>query len=127
MVARASLEWIEAVTTDAPDAPKRTAALYASDGVLWGTEVHAPDDPLWGTFTEEVRDTPERIYAYYVSELDGRIGMLVRGVAFKDVVAFADQNSTQPTCEEVGTGGDVFFSAQLQYNCESCWLITAGV
>eukprot|EP00752_Nemacystus_decipiens_P011680 g10366.t2 len=64
-VSRASLAWIEAVTTETCEAPSRAAALYAPDGVLWGTEVHAPDDPNWGTVTEEVRDTPERIYAFY--------------------------------------------------------------
>lgn len=75
-VARSSLAWIEAVTMETCDAPKRAAGLYASDGVLWGTEVHAPDDPLWGTVTEEVRDTPERIYAYYVSCGSRDLGLL---------------------------------------------------
>lgn len=37
------------------DAPKKTAALYALDGVLWGT------------VSEEVRDTPQEIYNYFVS------------------------------------------------------------
>ena len=60
---------MKTVTAGAYDAPRKTAALYAADGVLWGTEVHAPDDPLWGAVSEEVRDTPEQIYAYYVSAL----------------------------------------------------------
>ncbi|CAM9351195.1 unnamed protein product [Pylaiella littoralis] len=64
-VAQACLTFMETVTMGTYDAPKRTADLYAPDGVLWGTEVHAPDDPLWGLVTEEVRDTPEAIYAYY--------------------------------------------------------------
>lgn len=68
-VAQACLAFMETVTMGTYDAPKRTADLYAPDGVLWGTEVHAPDDPLWGLVTEEVRDTPEAIYAYYVSLL----------------------------------------------------------
>lgn len=38
-----------------PDAPRKTADLYAMDGVLWGT------------VSEEVRDTPEEIYDYFVS------------------------------------------------------------
>lgn len=40
-----------------PDAPRKTANLYAMDGVLWGT------------VSEEVRDTPEEIYDYFVSAL----------------------------------------------------------
>lgn len=79
-VARASLAWIEAVTAETCDAPKRAAALYAQDGVLWGTEVHAPDDPLWGTTSEEVRDTPGQIYAYYVSP--AAVGALNVSVVF---------------------------------------------
>lgn len=47
--------WKETVTSGTYDAPKKTAALYAEDGVLWGT------------VSEEVRDTPEQIYAYFVS------------------------------------------------------------
>ena len=66
-VALASVEWMKTVTAGAYDAPRKTAALYAADGVLWGTEVCAPDDQQWGTVSEEVRDTPEQIYAYYVS------------------------------------------------------------
>ncbi|CAM9351416.1 unnamed protein product [Pylaiella littoralis] len=53
------------VTKGTDDTPRETADLYAKDGVLWGTEVCAPDDVLWGTVSEEVRDTPEQIYAYY--------------------------------------------------------------
>ena len=66
-VAQASIAWMDTVTTGTDDTPKKTAALYAADGVLWGTEVCAPDDQQWGTVSEEVRDTPEQIYAYYVS------------------------------------------------------------
>lgn len=40
----------------APDTPRKTADLYALDSVLWGT------------VSEEVRDTPEEIYDYFVSE-----------------------------------------------------------
>lgn len=43
------------MTSGAPDAPGKTAALYAPDGVLWGT------------VSEEVRDTPDEIYDYFVS------------------------------------------------------------
>lgn len=58
---------MDTVTKGTEDTPRKTADLYAKDGVLWGTEVCAPDDVLWGTVSEEVRDTPEQIYAYYVS------------------------------------------------------------
>lgn len=43
------------MTMGTPDAPRKTASLYAMDGVLWGT------------VSEEVRDTPEEIYDYFVS------------------------------------------------------------
>ncbi|CAN0428740.1 unnamed protein product, partial [Ectocarpus sp. 12 AP-2014] len=52
-VADTTLVWKETVTSGTYDAPKKTAALYAEDGVLWGT------------VSEEVRDTPEQIYAYF--------------------------------------------------------------
>ncbi|CAN0262222.1 unnamed protein product [Scytosiphon promiscuus] len=45
--------WKETVTSGTYDAPKKTAELYAHDGTLWGT------------VSEEVRDTPEQIYAYF--------------------------------------------------------------
>ena len=54
-VAATTIVWKETVTSGTYDAPKKTAALYAEDGVLWGT------------VSEEVRDTPEQIYAYFVS------------------------------------------------------------
>ncbi|CAM9655777.1 unnamed protein product [Scytosiphon promiscuus] len=52
-VAATTIVWKETVTSGTYDAPKKTAALYAEDGVLWGT------------VSEEVRDTPEQIYAYF--------------------------------------------------------------
>ncbi|CAM9808765.1 unnamed protein product [Scytosiphon promiscuus] len=52
-VAETTLVWKKTVTSGTYDAPKKTAALYAEDGVLWGT------------VSEEVRDTPEQIYAYF--------------------------------------------------------------
>lgn len=64
-----TLAWTETVTRGTYDAPKRTAELYAPDAILWGTEVCGPDDDLWGTVSETVRDTPEQIYAYFVSSL----------------------------------------------------------
>lgn len=51
------MRWRDTLTSGAPDAAKRTAALYSKDGVLWGT------------VSEEVRDTPEEIYDYFVSLL----------------------------------------------------------
>lgn len=66
--------WMDAVTLGTYDAPRRAADLYAPDGVLWGTEVYGPDDPLWGTVLELVRNTPEQIYAYYVSRCSCRLG-----------------------------------------------------
>ncbi|CAM9529065.1 unnamed protein product [Ectocarpus sp. 12 AP-2014] len=52
-VAATTVVWKDTVTSGTYDAPKKTAALYAEDGVLWGT------------VSEEVRDTPEQIYAYF--------------------------------------------------------------
>lgn len=45
------------MTLGTTDAPKKTAGLYASDGILWGT------------VSEEVRDTPQEIYDYFVSRI----------------------------------------------------------
>ncbi len=59
--------WTETVTSGTYDAPRKVAALYAEDAVLWGTEVCGPDDDLWGTVSESVRDSPPQIYAYFVS------------------------------------------------------------
>lgn len=50
-----TVRWKDTVTMGTPDAPRKTADLYAMDGVLWGT------------VSEEVRDTPEEIYDYFVS------------------------------------------------------------
>ena len=47
--------WKETVTLGTEDAPRKTADLYAEDAVLWGT------------VSEEVRETPEQIYDYFVS------------------------------------------------------------
>ncbi|CAN0494670.1 unnamed protein product, partial [Ectocarpus sp. 8 AP-2014] len=57
--------WMETVTSGTYDAPRQAAELYAPDGVFCGTEIFAPDDPLWGSTSEVVRNTPEQIYAYY--------------------------------------------------------------
>ncbi len=54
-VAAKTIVWKDTVTVGTPDAPKKTCALYASDAVLWGT------------VSEEVRETPEQIYDYFVS------------------------------------------------------------
>ncbi len=56
-VAETTNLWKETVTSGTYDAPKKTAALYA------------PDATLWGTVSEEVRDTPQQIYAYFVSRV----------------------------------------------------------
>ena len=66
-MAATTLAWTDTVTSGTYDAPKKVAALYAEDAVLWGTEVCGPDDDLWGTVSESVRDTPPQIYAYFVS------------------------------------------------------------
>ncbi|CAM9166772.1 unnamed protein product [Ectocarpus sp. 4 AP-2014] len=52
-VAETTVLWKDTVTSGTYDAPKKTAALYAPDGTLWGT------------VSEEVRDTPQQIYAYF--------------------------------------------------------------
>lgn len=54
-VAAKTVVWKDTVTLGTPDAPTKTCALYASDAVLWGT------------VSEEVRETPEQIYDYFVS------------------------------------------------------------
>lgn len=66
-VAATTLVWTDTVTSGTYDAPKKSAALYAQDAVLWGTEVCGPDDDLWGTVSESIRETPPQIYAYFVS------------------------------------------------------------
>lgn len=69
-VAATTVAWADTVTSGTYDAPKKAAALYAADAVLWGTEVCGPDDELWGTVSESVRDTPPQIYAYFVSFME---------------------------------------------------------
>ena len=54
-VTAATILWRETVTCGLPDAPEKTAALYAEDAVFWGT------------VSEGVRDTPELVYDYFVS------------------------------------------------------------
>lgn len=54
-VAATTIVWKETVTEGKEDTPRKTADLYASDAVLWGT------------VSEEVRETPEQIYDYFVS------------------------------------------------------------
>lgn len=54
-VEKTTTRWKDTVTLGTKDAPRKTADLYATDGVLWGT------------VSEEVRDTPEEIYDYFVS------------------------------------------------------------
>lgn len=66
-VAATTTSWTHTVALGTYDAPRKTADLYAKDAILWGTEVCGPDDDLWGTVSETVRDTPEQIYAYFVS------------------------------------------------------------
>ncbi|CAM9190379.1 unnamed protein product, partial [Discosporangium mesarthrocarpum] len=45
--------WRETVTSQTPNAPKETAALYSPDAILWGT------------VSEEVRGTPQEILDYF--------------------------------------------------------------
>ncbi|CAM9293343.1 unnamed protein product [Scytosiphon promiscuus] len=52
-VAATTILWKDTVTSGTDDAPRRTADLYSEDATLWGT------------VSEEVRHTPEQIYAYY--------------------------------------------------------------
>ena len=54
-VAATTIVWKDTVTLGTDDAPRKTADLYAEDAVLWGT------------VSEEVRETPEQIYDYFVS------------------------------------------------------------
>ena len=54
-VEETAILWKDTVTSGTSDAPDKTAALYA------------PDSVLWGTVSEEVRDTPEEIFDYFVS------------------------------------------------------------
>ena len=54
-VEKTTVRWKDTVTLGTPDASRRTADLYALDAVLWGT------------VSEEVRDTPAEIYDYFVS------------------------------------------------------------
>ena len=51
---RTTVRWKDTVTLGTPEAPRKTADLYALDAVLWGT------------VSEEVRDTPAEIYDYFV-------------------------------------------------------------
>ncbi|CAM9922032.1 unnamed protein product [Ascophyllum nodosum] len=52
-VEETAILWKDTVTSGTSDAPDKTAALYA------------PDSVLWGTVSEEVRDTPEEIFDYF--------------------------------------------------------------
>ncbi|KAG5182649.1 hypothetical protein JKP88DRAFT_208654 [Tribonema minus] len=45
--------WLRTVTSGTANAARDTAQLYAPDGVLWGT------------LSEEVRDTPAEIFDYF--------------------------------------------------------------
>jgi len=54
-VAGKTIEWKDTVTLGTPDAPAKTAALYAPDAVFWGT------------VSEQVRNTPEQVRDYFVS------------------------------------------------------------
>lgn len=72
---------METVTSGTYDAPRQAAELYAPDGVFCGTEIFAPDDPLWGSASEVVRNTPEQIYAYYVR----RVGRTVVSIELVNV------------------------------------------
>ena len=54
-VAGKTIEWKDTVTLGTEDAPEKTAALYAPDAVFWGT------------VSEQVRNTPEQVYDYFVS------------------------------------------------------------
>ena len=72
-VAATTIVWKDTVTLGTEDAPKKTAALYAPDAVLWGT------------VSEEVRETPEQIYDYFVSggsvPIFGAVGLFVCSVS----------------------------------------------
>ncbi|CAM9530145.1 unnamed protein product, partial [Hapterophycus canaliculatus] len=52
-VAKTTIVWKDTVTLGTEDAPEKTSALYSKDAVLWGT------------VSEEVRETPEQIYDYF--------------------------------------------------------------
>ena len=60
-VAATTIVWKETVTEGKEDTPRKTADLYAKDAVLWGT------------VSEEVRETPEQIYDYFVSLLSRQL------------------------------------------------------
>ncbi len=49
----ATILWIETVTSGLLDAPERVTRLYARDAILWGT------------VSDEVRTTPEKILKYF--------------------------------------------------------------
>ena len=53
-VEQTTVRWKDTVTLGTPEASRKTADLYALDAVLWGT------------VSEEVRDTPAEIYDYFV-------------------------------------------------------------
>ncbi len=94
-VAATTIVWKETVTSGTYDAPKKTAALYAEDGVLWGT------------VSEEVRDTPEQIYAYFVSFLLSLSSHFVRGVVW---VSPAVPSFTPPFSREHGSTGSTVWN-----------------
>lgn len=62
-MAATTIVWKETVTEGEKDTPRKTADLYAKDAVLWGT------------VSEEVRETPEQIYDYFVSLSTGKLGI----------------------------------------------------
>lgn len=67
------------MTSGAKDTPRKTADLYAKDATLWGT------------VSEEVRDTPEQIYAYFVSRFRRMVSSNVFFFFSAAVAARSDQ------------------------------------
>ncbi|CAM9223294.1 unnamed protein product [Ectocarpus sp. 4 AP-2014] len=107
--------WADTVTLGTFDAPRKAADLYAPDGVLWGTEAFAFDDPLWEYASELVRNTPEQIYAYY--DYFARLPEL-RLVEFTAAPArvrgdFASQSGTH-TFSWRGAGGQEEYSVEVR-------------
>ncbi|CAN0173522.1 unnamed protein product [Ectocarpus sp. 6 AP-2014] len=107
--------WADTVTLGTFDAPRKAADLYAPDGVLWGTEAFAFDDPLWEYASELVRNTPEQIYAYY--DYFARLPEL-RLVEFTAAPArvrgdFASQSGTH-TFSWRGAGGQEEYTVEVR-------------
>ncbi|CAM9372851.1 unnamed protein product [Choristocarpus tenellus] len=109
--------WRDTVTSQTPNAPKATAALYAPDAVLWGT------------VSEEVRDTPEEILDYfeYFACLPGLSLIEYNPVAVRVYGDFATNVGTY-TFAWTGEGGEkkekrarYSFTYRRDPNCLTGW------